>query len=61
MPCHLDATLWNYTHSDDDDDDDDDGEESCDDAVHSATDSDGRSEYCLTCVVFNCLLILISL
>jgi hypothetical protein len=42
MPCHLDATLWNYTHSDDDDDDDD--EESCDDAVHSATDSDGHSE-----------------
>jgi hypothetical protein len=48
MPCQLDATFWNYTHSDDDDDD----EESCDDAVHSATDLYGHSEYHLTCVVF---------
>ena len=50
MPCHLDTTLWNYTHSDDDggddyDDDDDDGDEgSCGDTLHSAIASDGHSE-----------------
>ena len=49
MPCHLDTTLWNYTHSDDDgggdDYDDDDGDEgSCGDILHSAIASDGHSE-----------------
>ncbi|KAJ4428574.1 hypothetical protein ANN_24618 [Periplaneta americana] len=39
MPCHLDATLWNYTHSDDDD------ERSCADAVDSATDSEGHNSH----------------
>ena len=49
MPCHLDTTLWNYTHSDDDGgddyDDDDEGDEgSCGDTLHSAIASDGHSE-----------------
>jgi hypothetical protein len=49
MPCHLDTTLWNYTHSDDDggddDYDDDDGDEgSCGDKPHSAIASGGHSE-----------------
>jgi hypothetical protein len=48
MPCHLDTTLWNYTHSDDDGDDDyddDDGDEgSCGDILHSAIASGGHSE-----------------